>query len=166
MKKQYYINILEAVVLRSLDKTQECSLQVKTINSPAASFQVFCLHFRLFVFKNGQVSFLSSENLSFFCAQGQQQKIKRKVRDIFKVNNKDTTSISIVGLNRYFFVGYAVSVKVSQPALVYSKPTRNAVRCKNCDDLLHFRNFSLFGGLCITQSNIYDQIFIQKIVRR
>ena len=39
----------------------------------------------------------------------------------FKVNNKDTTSISIVGLNRYLLVGYAVSAKISQPAIVYSK---------------------------------------------
>ena len=137
MKKQYYINILEAVVLRSQIKHRSVPYKLKQSTPPQLLFKSFAYIFRLFVFKNGQVSFLSSENLSFFCAQGQQQKIRRKVRDIFKVNNKDTTSISIVGLNRYFFVGYAVSAKVSQAALVYSKPTRNAVRCNNCDDLLH-----------------------------
>ena len=40
MKKQQYTNMLE-VVLRYPDKTQEFSLQAKTINSSAVSFQGF-----------------------------------------------------------------------------------------------------------------------------
>ena len=152
MKKQYYINILEAVVLRSQIKHRSVPYKLKQSTPSQLFFKNFAYIFRLFVFKNGQVSFLSSENLSFFCAQGQQQKTKRMVRDIFKVNNKDTTSISIVGLNRYFFVGYAVSAKVSQPALVYSKPTRNAVRCKNCDDLLHV-SFTL-------EISVFSEVYI------
>ena len=40
---------------------------------------------------------------------------------MFKFNNEDTTSVSTVGLNRFLFVGYAVSAKASQLALVYSK---------------------------------------------
>ena len=101
MKKQQYMNTLETVVLRSPDKIQECPLQVKTINSSADSFQRFCFYF---VFKNNYASLLSSETLGFFdypikqiYVQSQQQKIKRKIRDMFKVNNKDTTNISIVG---------------------------------------------------------------------
>ena len=43
MKKQQCINILEAVVLKSPDKTQKFSVQVKTINSSAVSFQKFWL---------------------------------------------------------------------------------------------------------------------------
>ena len=45
-----------------------------------------------------------------------------------------------------------------------TKITRNATRCNNRDDLLH--NFNIFGGLYITQSNIYDTAFIAKIVNR
>ena len=42
------------------------------------------------------------------------------------------------------------------------------MRCDNRDDLLHPRFSSktlfFFWGLCITQSNIYDEAFIAKIV--
>ena len=41
MKKQQYINKLEAVVLRSPDKTQECSLQVKQSTPPQFLFKDF-----------------------------------------------------------------------------------------------------------------------------
>ena len=46
--------------------------------------------------------------------------------------------------------------------------TRNATRCNNRDDLLHFSftlKVSIFSaGLYITQSNICDGAFIAKIV--
>ena len=120
MEKQQYINILETVVLRNFP----CYL--KQLTPPQFLFKDFAYIFRPFVFKNSQVSLLSSETFirpsgNQIYVQRQQQEIKRKVRDIFKVNNKDTTSISIVRLNRYLFAGHAVSAKVSQPALVYSK---------------------------------------------
>ena len=41
--------------------------------------------------------------------------------------------------------------------------------CNDRDDLLHlvhFENFNIFGGLYITQSNIYDEAFIPKTVSR
>ena len=44
--------------------------------------------------------------------------------------------------------------------------TRNATRYNNRDDLLQFQSFNIFGGLYITQSNIYDGAFIVKIVSR
>ena len=52
--------------MRSPDKTQECSLQFKTINSSAVFFKLYFAHiFRPFVFKNCYASLLSSETLSF-----------------------------------------------------------------------------------------------------
>ena len=45
--------------------------------------------------------------------------------------------------------------------------TRNPTRCNNRNDLLlDFKNVSVFGGLYITQSNIYDAAFIMKMVSR
>ena len=45
--------------------------------------------------------------------------------------------------------------------------TRNVMCCNNCDDMFHlcshFENVSIFVGLHITQSNIYDGDFIAKI---
>ena len=66
MRKQQYIIILEAVVLRSPDKIQEFSLQLKTINTSAVSFQGFCLHFPSFCFQEqvGIASFI--RNFKFF----------------------------------------------------------------------------------------------------
>ena len=43
------------------------------------------------------------------------------------------------------------------------------MRFNNRDDLLtelHFENFNIFGGPYVTQSNIYDEAFITKIVSR
>ena len=42
------------------------------------------------------------------------------------------------------------------------------MRCNNHDDLLQvsFTSLNIFGGLYITQSNIYDRAFIAKIVSR
>ena len=43
------------------------------------------------------------------------------------------------------------------------------MRCNDCDDLLKLSftlEISVFGGLYITQSNIYDGAFIAKIVSR
>ena len=37
------------------------------------------------------------------------------------------------------------------------------MRCNNRDDLLQLSfNFKFFGGLYITQSNIYDEVLLQK----
>ena len=44
------------------------------------------------------------------------------------------------------------------------------MRCNNCDDLFHlcshFENVSIFVGLHITQSKIYDGDFIAKVESR
>ena len=86
MEKQQYINILETVVLRSPDKTQEFSLLVKTINSSAVSFQGFCLHFPSFCFQEylGIASFIRNfhqtirqSNICSEATIGNQEKGKR-----------------------------------------------------------------------------------------
>ena len=44
--------------------------------------------------------------------------------------------------------------------------TRNAMRCNNRDDLLHFAHFenlNIFRGLYITQSKICDGAYIARI---
>ena len=143
MKKQQYINILEEVVLRPPNKMQECSFQVKIINSSAAFFKDFAYSFCPFIFKNSQVSLLSSNNLSFFDYPTNKY--------LFRVNNRksrewqETFSGQQQKQNQYFycrlkhfFVGYAVCAKVSQPALVYSKSITKKVeqsvhwRCPWC----------------------------------
>ena len=116
MKKQQYINILEEVVLRPPNKIQECSFQVKIINSSAAFFKDFAYSFRPFIFKNSQVSLLSSNNLSFFDYPTNKYLFRvnnRKSRECkrhFQVSNKNNTSISIVGLN-IFLLGMLFVLK-------------------------------------------------------
>ena len=57
------------------------------------------------------------------------------------------------------------SLAASELFHVFTKSTRDATRCNNCDDLLRLRPLYK-GDLYITQSNIYDEALIAKIVNR
>ena len=46
---------------------------------------------------------------------------------MLKVNNKNTTNISIVCSSRYLIIEHAFSAKVSQPALAYSKSVTQTI---------------------------------------
>ena len=56
------------------------------------------------------------------------------------------------------------SISPTQVVKLECIETRNTTRCNNHDDLLHI-SFTIFGGLYITQLNIYGAL-IAKIVRR